>query len=141
MWFDIPFTLTHTQSQQIYNLVKKHQPDCLINSRLGNGLYDYVVFGDNEIPNSKEELLNINSSNNEINGIKPSPNGLYEVCQTLNQSWGHTKHPVWKSLESLKLNKEKCDSLGLNYLVNVGPNEYGEIENTAKEILIELMKK
>lgn len=141
MWFDIPFTLTHTQSQQIYNLVKKHQPGCLINSRLGNGLYDYVVFGDNEIPNSKEELLNINSSNNEINGIKPSPNGLYEVCQTLNQSWGHTKHPVWKSLESLKLNKEKCDSLGLNYLVNVGPNENGEIENTAKEILIELMKK
>ena len=49
-WFDIPFTLSKEQSQEIYDLVKKHQPNCLTNSRLGNGVYDYVSFGDNEIP-------------------------------------------------------------------------------------------
>ena len=44
--------------EEIYNLVKGYQPNCLINSRLGNGMYDYVSFGDNEIPSSKEELKN-----------------------------------------------------------------------------------
>jgi alpha-L-fucosidase len=47
-------TLTEKQSKIIYDTVKELQPDCLINSRLGNGLYDYVSLGDNEIPKTKE---------------------------------------------------------------------------------------
>ena len=139
-WFDIPFTVSKEQSEQIYNLVKKHQPNCLINSRLGNGEYDYVSFGDNEIPNSKEQLKNISSKDNDINGIKYSKFGLYEVCQTLNQSWGYTKFPIWKDLNQLKCNKTKCENLHINYLVNIGPDKDGCFPEDAKELLNKLMK-
>jgi alpha-L-fucosidase len=139
-WFDIPFTLSKYQSEEIYNLVKKYQPNCLINSRLGNGKYDYVSFGDNEIPSSKEELKKINSLDNDINGVKQSQFRLYEVCQTLNQSWGYTKYPIWKDLKLLRNNKEKCEDLKINYLVNIGPDGDGVFPTEAKEILLKLMK-
>lgn len=139
-WFDIPFTIQKSQSEEIYNLVKKYQPNCLINSRLGNGKYDYVSFGDNEIPKSRKQLNNVNSKNNEINGIKHSAFGLYEVCQTLNQSWGYTKYPEWKDLKKLKNNKKLCEKLHINYLVNMGPDGNGCFPKEAKDILKELMK-
>lgn len=50
IWFDVPMTIRDSQSRELFDLVKKYQPDCLINSRLGNGAYDYVSLGDNEIP-------------------------------------------------------------------------------------------
>ena len=139
-WFDIPFTLSKEQSEEIYNLVKRYQPNCLINSRLGNGKYDYVSFGDNEIPATMEQLNSINSSDNEINGIKYSRLGLYEVCQTLNQSWGYTKYPLWKDVEELKNNKKRCENLKINYLVNIGPDGDGCFPKEAKDILCKLMK-
>ena len=139
-WFDIPFTLSKSQSEEIYNLVKTYQPNCLINSRLGNGKYDYVSFGDNEIPSSKEELRLINSKDNDINGVKHSKHGLYEVCQTLNQSWGYTKYPIWKDLKQLRSNKEKCEKLQINYLVNIGPDGDGCFPKEAKVLLKDLMK-
>lgn len=138
-WFDIPFTLTKLQSEQIYDLVKKYQPNCLINSRLGNGKYDYVSFGDNEIPASKKALYNINSSDNEINEMKHSEFGLYEVCQTLNQSWGYTKFSKWKDLKDLKHNKNLCENLQINYSVNIGPDKDGCFSSEAKDILVKLM--
>lgn len=52
IWFDVPMTIRDSQSRELFDLVKKYQPDCLINSRLGNGAYDYVSLGDNEIPDS-----------------------------------------------------------------------------------------
>ena len=139
-WFDIPFTLSKEQSKKIYDTIKKHQPNCLINTRLGNGKYDYVSFGDNEIPLSKVELNKVNSSDNDINGIKYSKNALYEVCQTLNQSWGYTKYPVWKDISLLKKNKEQCKKLNINFLVNIGPDGDGTFPNDAKKILTMLMK-
>lgn len=138
MWFDVPFTLSKKQSEEIYNLVKEYQPNCLINSRLGNGMYDYVSFGDNEIPSSKEELKNSTSTDNEINGIKTSKYGLYEVCQTLNQSWGYTKYATWKDISLLKENKRKIDECEINYLVNIGPNKEGEFPTMAKNLIKEL---
>ena len=138
-WFDIPFTLSKDQSQEIYDLVKKYQPTCLINSRLGNGIYDYVSFGDNEIPLSKEDLKNINSRDNDLNGVKESKNSLYEVCQTLNQSWGYTKFAKWKNIDLLKENKNKIDDLEINLLINIGPNKEGEFPEEAKNLIVNLM--
>lgn len=36
IWFDVPMTIRDSQSRELFELVKKYQPDCLINSRLGN---------------------------------------------------------------------------------------------------------
>ena len=88
-----PGVMTKAQSQELYDLVKQYQPDCLVNSRLGNGVYDYVSLGDNEIPAerpaeiSKERAGDMQSMN-DLFGFKYSPYNLYETAATLNDTWG-----------------------------------------------------
>lgn len=134
-WFDTPKTISLAQSKQLFNLVKKYHPNCLINSRIGNGNYDYVTLGDNEIPNeipSKLENINLN----EINGFKYSKNSLYESVCTLNNNWGYSKFDKnFKSITQVKAIKEKLNKLGINYTINIAPNEKGKICKQTLKIL------
>ena len=134
-WFDMPMTLTPEQSQEIYDLVKKHQPNCLVNSRLGNGKYDYVSLGDNEIPDRKiSDGGDVDF--NSIEGFKPSPYGFYESACTLNDSWGYNSWDHnWKSSEQIYNNKKKLNDLEINYLINIGPDHLGRFPLEAQEIL------
>jgi alpha-L-fucosidase len=50
LWFDTPGKMTKEHSMALVNLVREHQPRCLINSRIGNGVGDYSSLGDMEIP-------------------------------------------------------------------------------------------
>ena len=140
-WFDMPMTLTGEQSQRIYDTVKRLQPDCLINSRLGNGAYDYVSLGDNEIPTTREEWLKMTSFDGQIdyksiNGFKPSRYGLYESACTLNRSWGFSyRDHEWKSAEKICENRKHLNALGINYLINVGPDHLGRIPGPSEDIL------
>lgn len=142
IWFDNPVTLTNEQSKRIYDTVKRLQPDCLTSSRLGNGVYDYVSLGDNEIPDSIEEWKKMQEMDKEnidyraLNGFKPSKHGLYETACTLNWTWGYSyKDQNWISPEVLYNNKQKLKKMGINYLVNVGPDYLGRIPNPSVEIL------
>jgi len=141
-WFDMPMTLSEAQSKLIYDTVKKLQPGCLINSRLGNGTYDYVTLGDNEIPPTKEEWEKMCSAELDgidyqgIGGFKPSPYGLYESACTLNESWGFSyRDHRWVSPEKLYANKKHLNELGISYLVNVGPDHLGRIPGPSIDIL------
>lgn len=134
-WFDVPMTLSSEQSKILYDTVKKLQPNCLINSRLGNGMYDYVSLGDNEIPDKIESGEGV-TDYNDIEGFKPSVNGLYESACTLNDSWGFTTlDNNWKTSEDIYNNKVKLNSLGINYLINIGPDHLGRFPLQAMEIL------
>ena len=141
-WFDMPMTVSAEQSQIIFDTVKRLQPDCLVNSRLGNGAYDYVSLGDNEIPATKEEWearSKIEPSKvnyKSINGFKPSKYGLYESACTLNHSWGFSyRDHDWVTPEKLYANKKHLGELGINYLVNVGPDHLGRIPGESMDIL------
>lgn len=135
-WFDMPMTLTPEQSEEIYSLVKKHQPSCLVNSRLGNGKYDYVSLGDNEIPSEFSEANDVEIDYNSIEGFKPSPYGFYESACTLNDSWGYSSwNHNWKSAETIYENKKRLNALGINYLINIGPDHLGRFPLEAQEIL------
>ncbi|MDR0921077.1 MAG: alpha-L-fucosidase [Lactobacillales bacterium] len=126
-WFDMPMTLSEEQSQQIYDTVKELQPNCLINSRLGNGKYDYVSLGDNEIPETTE-TENQEIDYNSVDGLKPSPSQLYETAGTMNDSWGFSYHDQnWKSPETIFNYKTHLNQLGVNYLLNVGLDGLGRI--------------
>ena len=141
VWFDVPMTLAEHQSRAIFDAVKKYQPNCLINSRLGNGAYDYVSLGDNEIPKEIPKNVDANADMNYINGFKPSPYGLYETAATLNDSWGFSIHDNnWKSAEVIRKNREHLNALGINYLLNVGPDALGRIPVTAQKILLDAAK-
>ena len=141
-WFDVPMTITAEQSRRIYDTVKRLQPNCLINSRLGNGAYDYVSLGDNEIPASRDEWERLSKVDPEtidyqnICGFKPSKYGLYESACTLNHSWGFAyRDHNWVAPEALAANRARLNELGINYLVNVGPDGLGRIPGPSADIL------
>ena len=136
IWFDVPMTLKESHSKAIFDMIKRYQPDCLINSRLGNGAYDYVSLNDNEIPEKMENPTREEVDMNDINGFKPSPYGLYETPATLNDSWGYCAWDHnWKSAETVASIRRHLNGLGINYLLNVGPDGLGRIPVASQEIL------
>lgn len=118
IWCDTPGSITEAQSRELYDMIKKYQPDCLVNSRIGNGMGDYTSWGDNEIP---EEYMN---------------EGIFESPTTLNDTWGFKYFDNnWKSAEKVRELKEHLNSRGINYLLNVGPDGLGRIPAPAEAIL------
>ena len=123
MWFDNPWTITPEQSTELFNLVKKLQPDCLVNSRIGNGLGDYRSLSDN---NYTDEDM----------GDK-----LVECPATLNDTWGYKSYDAnWKDAKRVLQLKERLNSRGINYLLNIGPDHLGRIPAPACDILNEIGK-
>jgi len=118
IWFDTPLTISPEQSTELVHLVKKRQPGCLINSRIGNGMGDYRSWGDNQIP---DEFMK---------------DGLFETPATLNDTWGYKSFDQnWKNPEEILRLKNHLNSRGINYLLNVGPDYLGRIPAPCQEIL------
>ena len=118
IWFDTPNKINAEQSRELHDLVKELQPNCLINSRIGNGMGDYISMGDNEIPDEYME------------GV------LVESPTTLNDTWGFKYFDDhWKSAERVRQIKKHLNDRGVNYLLNVGPDHLGRIPAPAIEIL------
>lgn len=139
IWFDTPGVITKAQSLELHDMIKKYQPDCLINSRIGNGTYDYVSLGDNEIPDKMPENINKDTDMNGLGGFKYSPYGLYETAATLNDTWGYKYFDhSWKSPEKVLKNKDHLNSMGINYLLNVGPDALGRIPSISQDILLKV---
>lgn len=135
VWFDTPMTVGAAQSRELYETVKRYQPNCLVNSRLGNGCYDYVSLGDNEYPETLAETTG-DEDPNAIDGIKKSPLGLYETAGTVNDSWGYSVFDHnWKSPATVTALRERLNSLGINLLMNVGPDGSGKIPDACVDIL------
>lgn len=119
IWFDTPDVITPEQSDELYALVKKYQPDCLVNSRIGNGRGDYTSAGDNEIPDDDKGDM------------------LFETPATLNDTWGYKSFDNnWKDPETIKRIREHLNSRGINYLLNVGPDYLGRIPAPAVDMLL-----
>lgn len=109
LWFDTPGNISPEQAKDISDLVKKLQPACLINSRIGAGLGDYGVMGDNQIPPGVLD-------------------GTWECPATMNHSWGfHCTDSTWKSTAHLIMQLVDLSSKNINYLLNVGPMADGSI--------------
>lgn len=124
IWFDTPIDIAPAQSEELYQMVKHYQPDCLINSRIGNGKGDYRSWGDNQIP---EEYMK---------------DGLFETPATLNDTWGYKSFDDnWKPAEKVIELKEHLNARGINYLLNVGPDYLGRFPAPAIDILREVGRK
>jgi len=76
---------------------------------------------------------------NDINGFKYSPYGLYETAATLNHTWGFKYFDQdWKNADEILRIKNKLNGMGINYLLNVGPDSLGRIPSFSEEILREV---
>lgn len=108
LWCDCPMNIKPEFSRALRDLVKKLQPDCMINARIGNGCNDFQGLGDNQLLHSKSRLP-------------------VESPGTLNNTWGfkyddHNWKPASRIIEQLVSLTEK----NANYLLNVGPTALGE---------------
>lgn len=123
VWFDTSGGLSKKDSEEMVQLVKSLQPDCLVNSRVSHwpDFGDFQSKGDNEIPMSGEDT-------------KP-----WETPMTLNKSWGYsTGDDHYKSTDSIIRKMVNIASKGGNLLLNVGPDERGEIPELSVEKLKEI---
>jgi alpha-L-fucosidase len=111
IWYDVPFRMDLQTSFDFYEMTYELQPATLAAHRVGNDLGDYIVPGDNRIP---EEGVTYD---------RP-----FETVGTLNNSWGY-KHfdNDWKSVEELLFWIVEIASKGGNYMLNVGPTAEGLI--------------
>ena len=117
IWFDTPLDIPEDCSRELFEMVKKYQPNCLVNSRIGNGMGDYRSMGDNQLP---EEYTD----------------ALIESPITLNHTWGYKSFDNdWKNPERVREIYEKCRTCGANLLLNIGPDHLGRLPAPALDIL------
>ncbi len=117
IWFDTPGQLSARQSQDLAELVRQLQPECLVSGRIGNGVGDYASFRDNRIP-----------------GERPAMD--WESPVTMNRTWGYVaSDTAWKPASELLWTLLDTVSKGGNLLLNVGPDGRGEIPAASAGIL------
>lgn len=110
VWFDTPQTISPAQSRELVDMVRRYNPGCLVNSRIGNGLGDYTTPGDNELPS------------------KSAGDKLFETPGTMNDSWGYSAGDTnFKTVERILAIKAHCRERGANYLLNMSPDGLGRI--------------
>lgn len=120
LWFDMG-SLTVQQSHEMYQLVHRVQPDCMVSGRLGNNAYDFCVMGDNEYPEFK------------IDAPWQTPASMFD------ETWGYRS---WQKRENLQdkiqqklLSLIKVVSRGGNYLLNIGPKGDGSVVTYEADVL------
>jgi alpha-L-fucosidase len=119
IWYDFPRFMSLRQSFEFYKLAYDIQPNCLINSRVGNGLGDVLTAGDNEIPSTIDCRYK-----------------AWETPGTMNDTWGYKSYDHdWKSLNEMIFWLVEIASKGGNYLLNVGPDGNGMFPAESVKIL------
>jgi alpha-L-fucosidase len=126
IWFDGVGTKTAEQNEEIIAMVRTLNPDCLINSRLGDWKKfvwgDYRSMDDDEVA---DRLL---------------PYG-WENPGTMNRTYGYsTVAQRWRSHTEIIRMLADIASKGGNYLLNIGPKADGLVPAKAVRILQEVGK-
>lgn len=121
LWFDMG-SQTPAQSRELYELVHRLQPDCMVSGRVGNDFYDFAVMADNKYPD----------------GALHAP--WQSAASMFNETWSYRSWQERGSVEDKA--DEKLRSLvnvvshGGNFLLNIGPDDNGEVVPFEKEVLL-----
>lgn len=111
------------QSRKLLNMIRKLQPNTMVNNRL-----DLPDAPDFVTPEQYQPFATPTDA-------KGNPL-VWEGCQTLSGSWGyHRDEMTWKSVPQLLWMLIDGVSKGGNLLLNVGPTGRGEIDYRAVETL------
>jgi alpha-L-fucosidase len=117
IWFDTPGPIEESYVDQFVAVVREHQPDALINSRVGRGRGDYQSLGDMEVPH----------------GNVP---GMWETVDTTNDSWGYAWYDHnWKSPKQIIERFVSTVARGGTYMLNIGPRGDGSVPELAAKAL------
>jgi len=117
VWFDTPGDMDKKLVVELVDVVRTLQPKAMLCSRVGHGLGDYSSKGDMEVP-----LLNMP--------------GLWETCDTNNDSWSYAWYDNnFKSPKEILKRLISTVARGGTYLFNVGPNNKGAIPEIGASFL------
>jgi alpha-L-fucosidase len=120
LWWDTPTNMTKEMTQKLADLLKLY-PNIITNNRLGAGMG-----GDLETPEQYVPATGF-------------PGRNWEVCMTMNGHWGYNAYDErWKSTTDLLQKLIDIVSKGGNFLLNVGPNQYGIIPEVCQQNLREM---
>ena len=113
---DQKLTAEDYRSKELNAMIRELQPDIMINDR---------------------SLLPEDFYTAEQNLIPPKdPNRLWEACITMNKHWGfYPSDPYYKSVFEILHSITAVVSFGGNFLLNIGPDRYGRINNDERRIL------
>jgi len=121
IWFDCAGNIEKKYCERLVELIHSLQPECLINSRIGNKMGDYGSLGDNQRPLSTSEFP-------------------LESPVTLNRTWGFKwADEHWKSAESAVSELVAAASKNTNYLLNIGPRPDGDLPGGTKRFFADLV--
>lgn len=119
IWFDTPGNMPKEPVTKLAALVRETQPGALLCSRVGHGLGDYISNGDMEVPPRKMD-------------------GLWETCDTTNDSWSYAWYDQnWKDAREILHRLVSTVGRGGTYLLNVGPDGQGRVPAPAAKYLTE----
>ncbi|MBO9154490.1 alpha-L-fucosidase [Chitinophaga sp. GCM10012297] len=109
IWFDTPGNMNKEESAAFLEKVHQLQPNCLVSSRVGNGLGDFKDFGDGEVP---------------AGVVK----GAWEAIFTHNDSWGYSAFDQnFKTPQEIIRLLAEVASKGGNLMMNIGPMGNGKL--------------
>ncbi len=107
--------------REIYNLIHKLQPQCLV----GNNHHITPLPGE-DFQMFEKDLPGSNTTG--FGGASVSPLPL-ETCETINNSWGfNITDTTYKTHEQLVQYLVKASGYGANFLLNIGPMPNGKIQ-------------
>jgi alpha-L-fucosidase len=130
MWFDVPQSYDDTYGIPMVNMLRKLQPDLMINNRpysvggKGSGIGHQIAIGDYDTP---EQTIG------GFNMERP-----WETCMTICQQWAWKPNDRMKSLEECIHTLIRTNGGNGNLLFNVGPQPDGLIEPRQVERLKEM---
>ncbi len=145
LWFDFSYEDMcgeKWRATDLIKMVRKHQPDVIIDNRLeGSGeKYGSIVTDEPLIYSgdfaSPEQIIPPDGIRDE-KGL-PIP---WELCATMNNHWGYCNYDKdFKSPKMLIRKLVECTSKGGNMILNVGPDAKGNIPSESVEILEQIGK-
>ncbi|MCK0157295.1 alpha-L-fucosidase [Cellulophaga sp. F20128] len=119
VWFDTPGAIEKKYVTELVDMVKELQPNAMMCSRVGHGLGDYASIGDMQVP------------------TKNLP-GLWETCDTNNDSWSYAWYDNnFKKPEEILNRLISTVGRGGSYLFNVGPDGLGVVPEIGQNFLEE----
>ncbi len=125
IWFDMG-SLSGQQSKELYDLVTRLQPQCMVSGRLGNDRGDFAVMADNAYPDYK------------IGVPWQTPASFFNETWSY-RSWqerGDLNKKIDEKLRSLV----KVVSRGGNFLLNIGPRGDGSVVEFERDALLAMGK-
>ena len=141
-WIDIPHKLSSTQRWELYRLIKKMNPDCLVimNAGFRDGVEIFEGAWPSDLANG-EVTLPPESGHQPIKVIQDKKYYIpMEVCDTLTGMWFW--HPEDRARSPRYLYYLYSESIrrGANLLLNVSPDRTGRIPDDQVKALKELKK-